>query len=102
MTRIPSVDDLLEAALDNDGTSTGMKKVAVAFTRNLSDADSMEKVAAELEEWAGISQVEEKEEDAKRIQEWKDFRQQRMYKLAMVQTMLATAEAIELPAAKVE
>jgi len=94
MSRVPSIEDMVDAALDNDGTNAGTEKIASAVEGRLSPEDNMEKVAAELEEWAGITHEKETEEDAGLVQDWKDFQQQRMYKLAMVQTMISTMDSI--------
>ncbi len=93
---VPSVDDLVEAALSKDSgldprSSQEPEKTASSDT-NI--CDMMEKVAGEIEDWA-MSQMEGNEAlEEKLEQDWGTYQQDRMYKVALARTMTETIAAV--------
>lgn len=94
---VPSVDDLVEAALSSDSgldprSSQEPEKVASGEPTEICDV--MEKVAGELEDWA-MSQMEGAEElEEKMKNDWALYQQGQMFKIALTRTLTETVAAV--------
>ena len=94
MISIPTVDQLIDSALDADNFVPDQEKVA-AVRENIEQIDDMEKMASELENWAdGIDSVEVEQTKVASDEKHEDARH-RMLKLAMVGTAYRTLRALE-------
>jgi hypothetical protein len=94
MISIPTVDQLIDSALNADSPVLEQQKVAAARDES-EKIDEMEKVASKLESWADGIESEDQEQVKVASAEKYESARQRMLKLAMVGTAYRTLKSLE-------
>jgi hypothetical protein len=96
MSRIPTVDELVEAALEGADSYSGDSSVEKTASTEIHEyVDMMEKTARELEEWAAEAEGAQVEAEKVASQEKKADRHDRILKLAMAGTILNALNSLD-------